>query len=118
VNLNKKAQAFAYYELGEYQKAIEEFDKLTNTDNKALETITFYKANAYLSINNYKKAKDLFQQIVNNNNKEWKSESLWYLALISINLDKTDKAKQYLNELQARKSFKLNEVEDLINTIN
>ncbi|MFK8060370.1 MAG: tol-pal system YbgF family protein [Polaribacter sp.] len=118
LNLTKKAQAFAFYELGEYQKAIAQFNKLTNTDTTDVATINFYKANAYLSIKNYKKSKDLLQQIVDNNNQKWQQESLWYLALISLKLEKTDIAKLHLLKLQQQKSFKIDEVKVLLNNLN
>lgn len=116
--LTTKAQAFAYYELGQYQKAIEQFNELTEIETIDISTINFYKANAYLSINKYKNAKDLFQQIVDNNNQEWKSESHWYLALTYLKLEDSDNAKLYLQKLQQQKSFKINEVNNLLNEIN
>lgn len=117
-NLNKKALVFAHYELGEYQKAIEQFNDLTSTGSTDIITINFYKANAYLMIGEYQKAKDLLQQIIDNNNQEWKNESLWYLGLAYLKLDEKDNASLYLQKLQQQKSFKINEVNNLLNEIN
>jgi tetratricopeptide (TPR) repeat protein len=117
-NRNTKQLAFAYYELGQYQKAIEQFNELTNTENTDLATINFYKANAYLSIKNYKKAKDLLVQIIESNNQKWKNESLWYLGLTYLKLDEKNNAILYIQKLQQQKSFKINEVNHLINEIN
>lgn len=117
-NLDKKSQAFAYYELGEYEKAIEQFNELTSTKDTDLATINFYKANAYLSIKNYKNAKDILLKIIENSNQEWGNESLWYLGLTYLKLEDIDNAKQYLQKLQQLKSYKIKEVNKLLNEIN
>jgi predicted HAD superfamily hydrolase len=117
VNLTKKAQVFTQYEQGEYQKAIDGFNQLTTKDSIAVPTINFYRANAYLQLKEIKKAQGIFHQVIESKNKEWKEESLWYLALISLKLNDENTAKEYLLKLQ-KQIFKSKEVEDLLNILN
>ena len=116
--LTTKALAFAYYELGEYEKAIDLFNQLTITNNTEKATINFYKANANLMLDNYTNAKDLFLQIVKNNKKIWQQESIWYLALIFIKLEDIDNAKLFLQKLQQLNSYKINKVNDLLKSLD
>ena len=119
VNLSKRAEVFALYEQGEYQKAIEGFDALILQDSLSFYTVSFYKANAHLKLNEFDEAKYLLQLVVDQD-KEWRKESLWYLALISIKLNDTDTALAYLQKLQQqdKKTFKKKETEDLLKALN
>lgn len=116
--LTTKALAFAYYELGEYEKAIELFNQLTSANTTEKTTINFYKANAYLMLDNYTDAKDLLLQIVKNNKKVWQQESIWYLALTYIKLEDIDNAKLFLQKLQQLNSYKINKVNDLLKSLD
>lgn len=113
---SQKETVFAYYELGEYQKAIKGFNQLTTQDSIDITTINFYKANAYLQLKEYEKAKPLFAKIVANDNKEWQAESLWYLGLISLKLNEVETAKKYFQELK-NQPFKNKEVNDLLDKL-
>jgi len=116
VSLSKKASAFAQYERGNYQQAIQEFDALTVQDSVDVSTRDFYKANAYLELNQFEQAKKLLEQVVDQN-KEWKDESHWYLALISLKLNNVDASMLYLKELQKNSTVFKSEVETLLNTL-
>lgn len=118
-NLSEKAKAFALYEQGSYRKAIDGFEVLSAKDSLSPATLNFYKANAYMQLQEFEKAKSLLQMVVDEH-KEWKAESLWYLALISLKLEDIDTAKSYLNRLQQsnENAFKKKEVDDLLNTLD
>ena len=118
--LSKKAAVFSQYEQGNYKNAIDGFNQLSTKDSIDIVTINFYKANAYLQLNEFEKAQNLFYQIVEIDDKEWKQESIWYLALISLKLDDVVAAKKYLQQLknQHQHTFKSKEVKDLINTLH
>ena len=115
-SLSKKAQVFALYEQGEYEKAIDGFDAPELQDSLSVTTIRFYKANAYLKLKEYEKAKSLLLQVVDQNN-EWKEESQWYLALLSLKSGNIDTTISYLKELQKNSSVFKNEVNDLLKTL-
>lgn len=120
IELSNKAEVFSEYEQGKYQKSIEGFDKLTTKDSVDVATINFYKANAYLQLKEFEEAQTLFNKIIENKNNEWRAESFWYLALISIKLNNVDVSVSYLQKLQKqnKKKFKSKEIEDLLNTLN
>lgn len=115
IKLSKKAQVFNLYEQGEYEKAIVKFNELTPKDSIDMATLNFYKANTYLQLKQFEKAKILFSKT--QKDKEWNQESLWYLALISIQLNETETALEYLNKL-SKKTFKTKEVKVLINSLH
>ena len=115
VKLSEKAQIFSFYELGEYEKAIDGFDQLTPQDSIDIATINFYKGNSYLQLKQFEKAKTLFTQT--QKTQEWNQESIWYLALISIKLNDTDAALMYLKKLQ-KINIKNEATKELINSIN
>ncbi|SDR92354.1 hypothetical protein SAMN05216503_1405 [Polaribacter sp. KT25b] len=119
VNKSKKAFAFSLYEQGKYLKAIESFNKLTEKDSIEANTLLFFKANAYLQLEEFKKSEILFHKILINDNKEWKNESLWYLALISLKQDKKDAAITFLDKLQRQQklNFKTEEIKIILNNI-
>lgn len=116
----KKQLVFASYELGEYQKAIEGFNQLLPQDATDVATLNFYKANAYLQLKEYQKAQPLFAEIVVSKNQDWKTESLWYLGLIFIKLNKFTKAKKYFQELKKQnyQFYKSKEVENLLKELD
>ena len=116
VSLDKKASAFALYERGEYRQAIVEMDALTNQDSVSAATRDFYMANAYMQLQEFSEAQKLLQKVVDQNN-EWKDESLWYLALVSLKLKNTDTSIMYLKELQTSSDVFKSEVETLLNTL-
>ena len=118
--LSKKAAVFSQYEQGNYKNAIDGFNQLSTKDSIDIVTINFYKANAYLQLNEFEKAQNLFYQIVEIDDKEWKQESIWYLALISLKLDDVVAAKKYLQQLknQHQHTFKSKEVKTLLKKLN
>ena len=116
VELSKKAQAFAYYEQGNYEKSIAIFQGLTPQDSLTFSVVQFYQANAYMRLNEFETAQKLFEQVVDQN-KEWKEESLWYLALISLKSNDEDTAISYLKKLQQNGTVFKREVKALLETL-
>ena len=118
VNRSKKAQAFADYEQGLYQKAVEGLNGLTPNDSLDVLTLQFYKANALLKLEQFEKAKSLFEQVIHQNQK-WKEESHWYLALILLKLNDIESSLSQLKKLQETDSiFKSKEIKHLLDKLN
>jgi len=113
VSLSKKAAAFSEYERGNYEEAIEQLSLLTKEDSLKSTTRDFYIANAYLQLNQFEEAKKLLQQVVDQN-KEWKDESTWYLALISLKMNNIDTSISYLKELQQNSDVFKSKVDSLL----
>lgn len=62
-----------YYHADDYQKALEEWEKLNETENPGL---SFNKGNARLNLNQWREAGDHFQRAIDGYQKRLKSESL------------------------------------------
>lgn len=106
-------QAFVAYETGNYQTAIDNFDKL---DLSKKNYINFYKAQSYLNLGETDKAQTLFKTVINTN-KQFVAESHWYLALIAIkDKDKTN-AIAYLEKLTTNYSFNKEKAETLLDKL-
>lgn len=120
VKLTKKELAFAQYEKGNYQEAINGFNQLKPENSLSISAINFYKANAFIQLEELQKAQILFEQLIANDKHEWKEESLWYLALISLKKEETKSAINYLETLQNtnKKAFKTEEIKVLLKSLN
>ena len=116
ISLSKKASAFAAYEKGDYKQAIKELSLLTVQDSLEVSTRDFFMANAHLQLNQFEEAKKLLQQVVDQN-KEWKDESIWYLALISLKMNNLDTSVSYLKELQQNSNVFKSKVDSLLITL-
>ena len=121
-NQNEKTSkeiAFALYENGNYDKAIENFETLKNDTIVDASTLDFYSANAYLQLEKVEKAKTFFIKVLKSKNKEWEQETLWYLGLINIKQNDLVSAKNNLHQLQKTyPNYKKKEVTKLLKNID
>lgn len=111
---DKKTIAFSYYEQKNYKKAIELFNDLSSKKILDNNTLSFYKANAFLELKQPQKAIDLLMPLTENSNSKWQKESLWYLALASLQKEDVESAKKYLLELKNTSNFKTEAVNELL----
>ena len=114
-----KEIAFALYENGNYDKAIENFETLKNDTIVDASTLNFYIANAYLQLEKVEKAKTFFLKVLKSKNKEWEQETLWYLGLINIKQNDLVSAKNNLHQLQKiYPNYKKKDVTELLKNID
>ena len=114
-----KEIAFALYENGNYDKAIENFETLKNDTIVDASTLNFYSANAYLQLEKVEKAKTFFLKVLKSKNKEWEQETLWYLGLINIKQNDLVSAKNNLHQLQKiYPNYKKKDVTELLKNID
>jgi len=106
-------QAFVAYETGNYQTAIDHFEKLESTKKNY---IYFYKAQSYLKLDKTDKAKILFKKVITDNN-QFVAESHWYLALIAIKEKDKQNTVSYLEQLIANYNFNKEKAEALLNKL-
>ncbi|NVK53185.1 MAG: hypothetical protein HWD85_09640 [Flavobacteriaceae bacterium] len=99
---NKKVAAFESYELGNYKKALNQFNALSEEKKEDKEVITFYKAICYLQLDQPEKTIDLLRNNFKNN-ALWKDKNYWYLALAYLKTDNRIAAKKVLVELSKQK---------------
>ncbi|QCX39721.1 tetratricopeptide repeat protein [Aureibaculum algae] len=106
-------QAFVAYETGNYQTAVDNFEKL---DSSTKDYIDFYKAQAYLKLNTTDTAKPLFKKVISDN-VEFVAESHWYLALIAIKEKDKQSAISYLEKLITDYNFNKEKAKELLDKL-
>ena len=106
---------FVAYEKGEYKMAIEGFKKQLKSEDNG--DIRFYIAMSYLNSENEDVAlKEL--QLIKKNTTDFYPQVVWYQALIHIENENFDSAKELLNELIAlESSYKKKEAKELLEEI-
>lgn len=107
--------AFTAYELGDFEKAILEFEKIDSKDRK--EYVTFYKAQSYLNLGKNKEAKELFKKIINKNTL-FVGESHWYLALTYLHSNEIKAAKKELQILRKDYTYKKESALELLKQLD
>lgn len=106
-------EAFIAYDLGEYDKANDLFENALNTTKT--EYILFYKAICLMELNKHKDAIILFEST--NLSNEYHEKSLWFEALCYLKLNNKSVARQKLETLVKKKSFKNTEAEELLSKL-
>ncbi len=111
VDTSLEYKAFEAYESNNYKNAVSLF--IAVKDNKNLEYVDFYLAQSYLNTNQLDKAIPLFLDI-STHKKEFSSESLWYLSLAYLKMDKKEKAIKILENLIQDGAYKKEEATILL----
>jgi len=112
---NIKTKAFLAYENGEYEKALQLFEK-ANTHSED-HYITFYEAIILMQLNKHEKAINLLNEYITNDGK-LADRATWYLALSYLKLGKIKPCKTTLKTLIELNSFKTNEALNLLNILD
>ncbi len=87
--------AYAAYDVGEYQMAINEFNKL----EVLLAADYFFRGVCYIQIKDYQRALSDFQEVVDLKDPSYETPSIWYTALIHVKSDNKEKAIPLLEAL-------------------
>jgi len=103
--------AFAAYEAGNYQTAIDNFNKIPATDKK--EYLDFYMGQSHLVLAQISEAKDSFNRAISANS-EFTAEAYWYLALISIKEKDKENAISNLKILTSKYDFQRDKALELL----
>ena len=107
-------QAFVAYETGNFQTAIDNFNKLDTNEKTYLH---FYKAQSYLKLDKSDEAKTLFKKVITNNS-QFVAESHWYLALIAVKDKDKENAISYLKQLISKYDFNKEKARGLIKKLD
>jgi tetratricopeptide (TPR) repeat protein len=86
------------YEGKEYDKAIELFSKVSDSDESII-MAHFYKGISCIEISDYKQAIESFNKVLVNINNPYFAQSHWYSALTWIKLNNMNSAKVHLEWL-------------------
>ncbi len=111
---SSERQAFVAYEAGNFQAAIDNFEKISDAKK---DYIDFYKGQSYLNLNNYEKATTLFKKVITEK-QHFTAESHWYLALIYIKEKDKNNAISNLQKLIENYKFNQEKATALLNKLS
>ncbi len=103
--------AFVAYESGNYQTAIDNFDKIPATERERY--VDFYLGQSFLNLGQIEKAKNHFEKSISAKS-ELAAEAHWYLALISIKEKDKDNAVKQLKILSSKYNFNKDKAMELL----
>ncbi len=84
------SQAFAYYDAGDYEKAIYAFQQLTSINQR--KDLQLYLGISQMALNQNEEARKSFEAVIANKG-EMASIATWYLGLLYIKIEQPEKAK-------------------------
>lgn len=96
--------AMVYYNSGNYEEAITEFDRILLTDTKN-ETALFYKGLSLLSLRKGDQAEFNFKQVLEIDGSRLKNQSEWYLALSYVLDSKSNNAEILLTKIISENNY-------------
>lgn len=99
-NESLERDAFVAYESGNYQDALDKFEKIQGPN----QYLDFYKAQCYLAVENNTKAIELFIK-VEKEQVEFKAEANWYLALTYLKEKDKLRAVEVLKKHQEKYDY-------------
>ena len=112
-----KQLAFESYELGDYEKALVNFNSYKAEEPSSTAVINLYLANIYLDNGNAEKAITVLKDNLNTTTY-WQDKNLWYLSLAYLNLGDLNMAKKTLSLLAKQPSnFKKQETLALLDAL-
>jgi tetratricopeptide (TPR) repeat protein len=93
-------QGIQYYELKDYNAAVEMFEKAP-----ANLLAKLYGGLSYMELEDFDKAKQLFQQIIQHNDNLFIDQSEWYLGLCQLKTNNLDEAKLIFEKISKDNSI-------------
>ncbi|RXR30163.1 hypothetical protein EQG68_12095 [Flavobacterium piscinae] len=106
-------QAFMAYDLNDFKKANDQFDKILESSNE--EYILFYKAICLMELNQHDQALKLFE--TTNWTANYLEKARWYQSLCYLKTNELKKAENTLEVLSNKQSFKKTEAEELLSEL-
>lgn len=103
--------AFAAYEAGNYQKAIDNFNKIP-AENKE-EYLDFFLGQSHLNLGELQKSKTYLNSVISSDS-EFIAEAHWYLALISLKEKNKEGALSNLKTLTSNYDFQKDKALELL----
>lgn len=105
--------AFVAYDLNDFNKANQLFDKVLHT--KDADYIKFYKAICLMELNQHKEAINWFESISSTSN--YQDKAMWFKSLCLLKLSNPTGAKEVLEQLVTKQSFKFIEAQELLSKL-
>ncbi len=114
--LTTREQAYAAYDRGEYQQAIDLFAEITPANRRPVDN--FYTAISHLAVDNPQSAELILERYTKNDDMVLQDQALWYLALAKLAIDKQEESRQILHRIVQNQSYHHQEAEALLSELN
>lgn len=102
IQVTVKRRAYEAYDNGNYLQAATLFEQALNEEDEAI--VHLCLGNAYMKNNQWKKAEASFLQMLKEHN-DLVTQTKWYLALVYVKENKTEKAKSTLWEITTSSTY-------------
>lgn len=109
--------AMHFYSRGDFESALIHLNRVDSKNQNAL--VEFYKGNAYLASGRPEKAVLVLKKVEGQLPEHYQVQGKWYLALGHLQLENTNKAKQYFSEIATEKdAFYQDKAQKILNEIS
>jgi len=98
-SLNNLKKGFFHYQKGEYQLALDQFNKSNTVGNPRLK---LYMGNAHYALKNYPEAEKLFEELIVVNSFSYTDITYWHLALTYLQQEKIPAAEAIFQAFATR----------------
>ena len=110
--------AYALYEKGDYAKAIEKFEsQLANSQPTEKAPLHFYMAISAMELNDLPLAEENLLKVLEGEKGRFTNPARWYLALLYLRNNNTEKAEEELKILQGSNSSYAQKATDLFEAL-
>jgi len=107
--------AFVAYESGNYQAAIDNFNKIPASDRE--EYLDFYMGLSYMNLGQTQESETFFNKVISSES-EFTPEAHWYLALISLKEEDKESAIKNLKILTSKYNFQKDKALELLQELD
>ena len=108
---NNLKKGFYHYQKGEYQMALDNFNKSNTVGNPRLK---MYMAVAYIGLDNFDKAEELLEGLVIINSYQYADIAYWYLSLSYLSQEKIPHAESIFQAFATREKGSYRQSESAI----
>ncbi len=98
-----KQAAYSAYDLGDYQRAVANFDRLLEVEDSPPEK--FFRGISKIELEDFAGARVDLKEVLASGNVDYVDAANWYLALLAVKDSKTDLAREYLEKLENSEEF-------------
>ena len=114
---NLLCEAFNSYDEENYVVASDYFEEVLILENENIMS-QFYLSICEIEKDNFEKAKEHLQEILVNKDHIFVNQSIWYLAMVNLKLDKLNEAKMLLEEIIRENMKQKKDAEAILKGIN
>lgn len=114
--LSLREQAYAAYDLEQYDEAADFFDDIDENEKKEIDK--FYQALSYLSSQDPVMAEKMLTGYVKSGDEIMQGKARWYLALTKLQLGKTKESEEILKAIVTDETFNFKKADRLLKELH